>query len=371
MELRLYLRMLQTGWWVMVLAALSALNIALVSNYMAVPQYRASAKFIVSPNASVGTGRDVVSSLGTLDRSSVVATYAEVLGSNSLFEETGLALHVDRNELGQYSRKAVVLPGASVLVLSVSGPNPQLAALLANSLGQRAIDYGQELIQVYDVQFLDKATVPSEPFSPQPARDAGLALALGLIGGGLLAILREQVRTPLEALLRRNMLDGASSAYNRRYFQRCLEEEVARRGKGNLSLGVVRLEGLRDMIDTLPPVVTHRLLQQVTKTLRNELRGNDSVGRWDDISFAVLLPATPMAAAQRTLERIQQALSVAVELDWHGEQVNLAPHVGVADSQGDQPAKLLIAAAESALEQSRRNGSQSTAVSVENAEGTK
>jgi len=348
--------MLQKGWWIVILTALFALNMALASDYLAVPQYSASAKFIISPNASVGSGRDVTSSLDTLERSSVVSTYAEILSSNSLFAETGAALQIEPSELSQYSLKAVVLPGASVLELSVSGSNPRVAALLANSLGQRSIDYAKDLIPVYDVKFLDMATAPGEPFSPQPARDAGLALALGLIGGSVLAVLREQLRTPLEALLKRNILDSASSAYNRRYFQRRLEEEVARQRNGSVSLGIVQLEGLRDIVEKLPPVVTQKLLHQVTKTLSNELRGNDSVGRWDDISFAVLLPATPIVAARRTLERIQQALSNPIELDWRGEQISVAPRVGVADGEGDQSVRALIERAESALEQSRRNG---------------
>jgi diguanylate cyclase (GGDEF)-like protein len=328
----------------------------LLLSYLAVPQYRASAKLIVSPNASLESGQDIVDSLSALDRRSIVSTYAEVLSSQRMFEEAGAALQLTPERLSLYTRQAVVLPDASVLELSVVGPNPAIATLLANHIGQGAIDYISQLNQVYDVKFLDIASVPDEPFTPQPIRDVALALALGLIGGSVLAIASEQLRIPLEALRRRNMMDSASSAYNRRYFQRRLEEEMARHQTSNVSLGLVQLTGLRDLMDTLPPVVTQKMLHQVTGTLRDELRGNDSVGRWDEMSFAVLLPATPGAAAARTLERIHRALSKPMAVEGQGELISLDPHIGVAACQGTQAPRLLAERAEAALERARQNG---------------
>ena len=86
MELKLYLRMLQRNWWVVALTALSAVNIALVASYLATPMYRTSAKFLVSPNTALATERDIVNSLGTLDRRSIISTYAEIISSSRIFE---------------------------------------------------------------------------------------------------------------------------------------------------------------------------------------------------------------------------------------------------------------------------------------------
>ncbi len=357
MELRLYFRMIQRGWWIIALTILSALNITLLSLFFATPLYRATARFLVIPNASLSSGQ-VVTSLGTLNSRSVISTYAEVLESDSVFNDTVALLQITPDELSSYTRSTVVLPSASVLELSVSGPDPHVAAKLANSLGERAIEHAKSLTQVFDLTFLDQATAPGVPFSPQPARDVGLALALGGVVGTALAILREQVRIPLEALRRRMIIDGTSSAYTRRHFERMIDEALAQSKTRGLSLGLIQLDGFHDLIDTLPPLVVQRLLHRVTQTLSKELRGNDSVGRWDDLSFAVLLPATPGAAAARTLERIQQALSRPLELDQNGEVVNLNPHIGVATSSTNQTAKMLIEQTEMALEQARQNGAK-------------
>jgi diguanylate cyclase (GGDEF)-like protein len=179
-----------------------------------------------------------------------------------------------------------------------------------------------------------------------------MAILLGLASGAALVILGEQIRTPVEALRRRFIFDSASSALNRRYFQRTLEETIARNDTGNVSLGLIQLEGLKDLIDTLPPVITQQVLHEVTRKLKNELRGNDIVGRWGDVEFAALLPATPIAAAERTLNRIRKALMNPIYIT--NDSVQLDPYVAVAVSQPQEAVTDLITRAEDALTQARR-----------------
>ncbi len=354
MELRLYIRMLQRSWWLVILTALAALSAMLASLYVATPQYRATTRLLVVPNASLTESRDVVDSLDTLDRRSVVSTYAEVLQSERIYSELLTTLGVAPADLRDYARTAVVLPDASVLELVVTGPNPEVAALLANALARSGIEFAKALNSVFDMNVLDPATAPLEPYRPQPLQDASLALGLGLLAGSVLAIVREQLRIPLEALRRRFIFDTTSSAYTRRHFERRLEEAVGRARPGGLSLGLVRLEGLRDVIDTLPPLVLQRVLNHVTRTLGNELRGNDLVGRWDGITFSVLLPSTPSPAALRTLERIQRVLAEPVQLAEDRETLSLVPLVGVAAAEGGGSARHLIQQSEAALETARQ-----------------
>lgn len=354
MELRYYFQMLQRGWWLILLTALAAVSASLGASYLATPLYRSTARFIISPNASLTAGKDVVDSLDTLDRRSIVSTYAEVMNSNRIYQEVLTSLQVNASALKDYDYEAVVLPESSVLELSVSGPNPRVAAELANAIGQHTINYTTRLNQVYDVSFLDMATPSGDPYSPQPARDAALALLVGAFGGAALVILGEQIRMPLEALRQRASLDSASSAYNRRHFQRSLELALARSMPGgNVGLGLIGLQGLSDLNETLPPMLMQRLLHEVTRRLRNELRGNDIVGRWEETVFAVLLPSTPATAAERTLERIRQALSIPIILQQANETIRLEPYVGVVVSQSDETLQSVIDRAEMALTEVR------------------
>jgi len=349
MELRIYLRMLQHSWWVIVLTALIAVNAALISSYMATPMYRSSARFVVSPNPTQFNQNDIFSSLDVLDKRSIISTYAEFMNSDRIFRET-------LNELkltGDYTHVTVVLPDANILELSVQGTDPVMVAALANNTGQRAINYIRGLYQVYDISLLDPAAITTEPISPQPLRDAGLALVLGVVLGGALALLREQMLLPLEAYRQRNMLDKTSSAYTRRYFQRQLEAEAVRNPNGTFSLGLLELDGLLELVDTLPQPIVQTILTRITNTLRKELRGNDLVGRWSDACFAVLLPATSEAAARRTLERIRQALTEPVVIDPNTEAFSLNPRLGVATFQGNESVQELIERVQIELETPR------------------
>lgn len=350
MELRIYLKMLQRGWWIVALTGLIALFVALVVSFFSVPIYRTSARFVVSPNPSLVTGRDVVTSLEALDKRSIVSTYAEFLNSARIFDETLQELGIVQSDAAQYTHTTVVLPDANILELSVDGPNPQVTATIANSLGQRAISYIRSLYQVYDITFLDPASVPAVPIRPQPLRDGALALVLGVVIGAVLAILREQISIPLDAYRQRQMMDRSSSAFTRRYLMRRLEGELARDPNGVVSFGLIRLNGLLDLIDGLPQPVTQRILNQVTNVLRKELRGNDLIGRWTDVTFAVMLASTNEGAASRTVERIRQALLVPIEIEPGTDRIALNPQTAVATYQGNESAIELTERAEHALD---------------------
>jgi diguanylate cyclase (GGDEF)-like protein len=355
MEMRLYLEMFRRNWWMIVLAALVALNVSLVVSFFATPLYVSNARFIVSPNPIVLSGRDVISSMEALDKRSIISTYAEFLNSRRIYDETLAALGIDKMIAQEYDITTVVLPDTNVLELSVSGPDPAVAALLANSIGKQAIDTIRLLYTAYDISVLDPAIPASAPFSPQPARDASLALVLGLVGGAALAVVSEQVRIPLDALRKRLRMDSMTGVYNNRYFRQVLAEELIAKPDNLLSVGIVSLNGLQDVLETIPPITAQGLLHSVTEILRKELRGNDLVGRWSDTSFAVMLPTTSGEAAMRTFERIYHALKKPLEIGQYDMVVPLDPAVGGAVYSNYISATELLDQAVNALGAARRN----------------
>jgi diguanylate cyclase (GGDEF)-like protein len=355
MELRLYFQMLQRGWWVVLLAALVAVSGSLGLSYLATPQYQATATFIITPSATLTVGRDVVNSLDTLDRRSIVSTFAEVMNSRRILDEAATSLNLSSSVVEDYEILAVVLPESSVLELDISGPDPAVTADLANAIGSKAILFSRGFNQVYDLNFLDTAVPSDTPFTPQPVRDAGLALVLGIAAGALLVILSEQIRIPLEAYRQRARVDNLTGVYNARYFRTLLDEELARRPVDILSVGIVELYGLHELLDTVPMSAAQHLLRTITDRLRNELRGNDVIGRWNETSFIVMLPATPGSAANRTFDRIYQSLVRSISLDEYGVKVNADPRIGGSVFSNDITSAELVEQAESALEQARKD----------------
>jgi diguanylate cyclase (GGDEF)-like protein len=358
METKLYLRMLQKGWWVILLTALAALVISLIVTYFAVPVYRSTARFIIVPNSSLTSGQAVLDSLGVLDRVTVVTTYAEIMNSERINADTLALLKLQPKDLVHYSYQAVVLPNTSILELSATGPNPQTVATLANSVGYQTIAYTKEMKQVFDINFLDTATPSTIPISPQPLQDVSVAFVLGLVGGAALVILREQLRIPMESYRQRLRLDNVTGVYNNRYFPRLVDEKLANDPGDLLTLGFIELNGLRDLLGTLPMASLNSILIKVTASLQKELRGNDMIGRWNEVTFVVMLPNTSGMAANRIFERIQQVLSVPTELGQLGSAVLLDPHIGGAEYSNNISTQDLFEKADTALSQARRDNSK-------------
>jgi len=358
MEIKLYFRMLQRGWWLILLAALVALSASLALSYIATPQYQATARFIITPGSLLTSGGDasaVVDGLDTLDRPSIAATYAEVMNSRRILSEALGYIQLQNLDVKDYLIQAVVLPESSVMELTVTGPDARVVTDLANGIGYQSILFTKGINRVYELNFLDQAAQPEIPISPQPLRDASLSLILGAIVGGVLAILTEQIRVPLESYRNRLRIDPQTGVFNDRHFSRLLDEELARNSGDVLSVGIIELSGLQDYIDTLPPAGLQKVLRKVTDTLQKELRGNDSIGRWSDNGFIVMLPYTSGAAANRILTRIYQALLTEVDLPQYDVSVNLDPHLGGAEYSAGITTQELLEKAKTALGRARRD----------------
>ena len=250
MELRYYLRIIQRGWWLIVISALAAVNFSLIySYYIAIPQYEAVARFIVSPNFQNIESRDVVSSLEALDKRSIISTYAEVLNSRQITDETLKTLKLNPADFVSYTSSVTVLPDANVIRFSVKGPNAEVAAQLANSIGQHAIDFISRLYIVYKIEFLDKAVSAETPFRPRPAQDAGVALLIGAVIGVALAVFRDQLSSTIENMNERRATDPESNALTRSAFERRIRQEIAAQPDGVLTLGLIYLSGVQDYFE--------------------------------------------------------------------------------------------------------------------------
>ncbi len=357
MEIRLYFQMLRRGWWIILLTALTALVASLGASYLATPQYRSVARFILTPNIIEASGPDtVLRSISTLGNTTVMNTYAEVMKSRRTYEDALTFMQLQRGDLVGYSYEAEVLSDSSVLELIVTGPNPQLAAEMANSIGYQTIGFTRSLNQVFNLDFLDTAVPSFYPVSPQPVRDALLALVFGVFGGVALVILNDQIRFSLEAFGRRLQLDPVTGVYNSKHFFRLVEEELAQSPQGVLTVGIVELDGIRELFETVPSVSLQRILHRATEALRKELRGHDVIGRWNEISFIVMLPNTSGGAATRIFERISEALSTPVDLgNLFDVKVNLDPLIGGAEYGSGISAEELLEKANSALERARKD----------------
>ena len=285
----------------------------------------------------------------------MTTTYMEVMKSDRVYRDALTDVGRSQKEMEDYEYEVQVLPNSSVIELSVLGPDPGMTAQLANSIGNQSILFTSLVSEYYRVDFLDEAFPPDEPESPQPLRDSILAFGIGLLLGGVLAIVRDQLMTSLDAYRLRFQLDNITGVYNRRTITKFLEDELTRNPDGVLSAGIIELGGLADIEDTLPTAGYQNVLRQVTATLQKELRGHDIIGRWSDNSFLVILPKTPGPAAKGIFNRISTMLSFPVILQHLDLSIELLPFIGGAEYSMNITLEELLEKAEGALENARKN----------------
>jgi len=360
MEIRLYLQMLRRGWWIILITALVALVVALALSYVVPPRYEAVSRFIISPKNVRPNSPDLgLWGLDILGNQTITSTYMEVIKSNRIYQDAARAVDLAPEDADKYSYKVQVLENSTVIELRVSGPNSEMTARLANSMGNQAIQFTARLNEFYKMDFLDEATPPEVPESPKPLRDSILAFGIGLVLGGVLAIVRDYLLISLESYRIRFQLDNVTGVYNRRRITKILEDELTDNPDGILSVGIIELSGLSGLEDTLPAVEYQNVLRRATGILQKELRGHDIIGRWDENSFLIILPNTSGSAANRIFKRIYSSLAAPVDLRHLDLSIDLHPLIGGAEYSSNIESEELLEKAAEALGNARKDKTNS------------
>ncbi|MEJ2757549.1 MAG: diguanylate cyclase [Anaerolineales bacterium] len=357
-EFRLYMRTLAKGWWIIVVVTLLAVNVAILYSFVATPIYQAQVSFIISPNFSLVQDQDLlINSIDTLDRRSIVSTYSEVVSSNNLTQEALVELGITDPDIAEdYVFNVTVSPDANIIFLFVDGPDAYKVTDLANLVGNKALQYIREIYQIYDIRFLDPAVLPTEPIKPQPVQVILIGAVLGAMIGVGLVFFREQLNVSFDDLRARRMMDGATNTLNKETFERTVQQTLAENPEGVMSAGLFYFRGLEEYYDILPTTVINQILKKAASTIKAELRGTDKVGRWGELSFAVIMPNTPGQAAQNSLERIQGIINKPLTLDQNGDlPFSLKSHLGVASKAPDETSTTLFEHTEQALESAIEN----------------
>jgi diguanylate cyclase (GGDEF)-like protein/PAS domain S-box-containing protein len=139
--------------------------------------------------------------------------------------------------------------------------------------------------------------------------------------------------------------DQLTGMANSRTLNRSLNAQVtrSRRYHNPLSLAVVEI-GQTDQEETPEDEV----ILAVSRFLRDRLRWVDMIARWNEHQFVLILPETNMEDGRQLLDKIQQGFSDS-ELRDGGAQGNVRLHIGLAEWQKGNDARILMKRAMEAL----------------------
>lgn len=147
--------------------------------------------------------------------------------------------------------------------------------------------------------------------------------------------------------------DDLTGLWNRRAWDEQLSRELARASRegGRLCVAMLDLDAFKGYNDSHGHQAGDELLRTVANSWRDELRATDVLARYGGEEFAVALPAAPIDAAHRVVERLR--------LDIPAGQTCSA---GLVAWDGEESAQELVGRADAALYEAKRAGRNHTVV---------
>jgi diguanylate cyclase (GGDEF)-like protein/PAS domain S-box-containing protein len=170
-----------------------------------------------------------------------------------------------------------------------------------------------------------------------------------------------------EALRTQSVRDALTGLYNRRYLEEILEREVRRAARASQSLGVlmIDLDHFKNFNDTYGHDAGDAVLRETGASLTKGIRAEDFVCRFGGEEFVVILPTANLEAACARAESLRLKMKELTVLHQGKSMGMLTISVGVAvfPDHGSSP-KELMAAADAALYEAKRNGRDQIAVAA-------
>jgi diguanylate cyclase (GGDEF)-like protein len=174
----------------------------------------------------------------------------------------------------------------------------------------------------------------------------------------------ERYRT-LSALMQHDSLTGL---LNHSRLQQYLEIEALRavRQSHPLAFAMIDLDHFKLVNDQFGHPVGDRILKNLARFLRQQLRKSDIVGRYGGEEFAIILTDTDGPAAMAVLDKLCSDFG-RLEHEVDGATLTVTFSAGVASMAGRQSARELVLAADRALYVAKRKGRNRVTLSPDEA----
>lgn len=142
----------------------------------------------------------------------------------------------------------------------------------------------------------------------------------------------EELHQQKEAAERAARVDALTGVANRRAYSEAAEVELQRalRYRQPLAMLMVDIDHFKVVNDTHGHLAGDAVLVSFARTLVEQVREVDVVGRWGGEEFAVLLPNSTAQDAQHVAERMRQAVA-ASEMQLNGQVLRCTASFGVAE----------------------------------------
>ena len=200
-DLREIFEMLKSRWLMIVSLTFCAMIISGIFSFLILtPQYETATTLMVTYKT---TDSSLMNYTDLQMSQKLVATYSEIVKSERIADIVIEQLGLDLSASELNSKISVSQVGSTeILKITVKDEDPQLAALVANTISKVFQQEINEMMEVENVSTIDVAKVPQYPASPNKVMNIAIAGVLGMmISIGLvfaLAFLDRTYKTPTD-----------------------------------------------------------------------------------------------------------------------------------------------------------------------------
>lgn len=151
----------------------------ILSFFVIKPKYEANVKLFIGKQESKKTDYD---SNDVMMYQKLLTTYAEVLKTDDIIEESLKKSHIDEDvDAAQKNLKVTPRADTQILEVSYTDTNKEDAAKFLNALTSNFMKESKKLIPNGNTQVIQKVKVPEKPVSPNKKLNILIAFVLGLM----------------------------------------------------------------------------------------------------------------------------------------------------------------------------------------------
>ncbi|GKX31773.1 putative capsular polysaccharide biosynthesis protein YwqC [Vallitalea longa] len=179
-DLKELIRVVIKKWWIIaIFLVIGTISTYLVTSYCMKPVYQAKTSlFIGKEKGNLGS-----ISLGDLQlNSKLITDYREIAKSRLIADEviSNLDLQMDLKTF-RSNLSISTVSDSRLFTVNVSHINPKLATDIANELAKTLVEKVSEIIEVQNIQVIDKALVPTSPIKPNKKLNVAIAGVLSIM----------------------------------------------------------------------------------------------------------------------------------------------------------------------------------------------
>lgn len=177
----------------------------------------------------------------------------------------------------------------------------------------------------------------------------------------LLAGQVDGLRRELEAARNKSMTDSLTGVYNRQAFDDYVDDIIQRSQvmKSDFALLMMDLDDFKAINDTHGHLIGDRVLVAFAKKCRGAIRGDDFMARYGGEEFVIILPGASLSNGLKKAHLICETVAAAryaTDAGQTGSHLSMTVSIGVAAYKKRDDSVTLIARADKALYDAKKNG---------------